>query len=112
MGIPIAISAPRASVVAAAKQRRLESGHSTLGWPPPPVLCRGQIVILFTGKASNCNRHPADLTTRKPNYDNVFLEDVAEAQAGSSRLVAMDYTHCFTCGRDLDETVAHIEKVK
>jgi hypothetical protein len=69
-------------------------------------------LVVFDTWTRNCDRYPADLTTRKPNYDNVFLEDVADAQDGSSRLVAMDHTHCFTCGRDLDETVAHIEKVK
>ncbi len=32
--------------------------------------------------------------------------------AGMTRLIAMDHTHCFTCGRDLDQKLAHIDRVK
>lgn len=71
----------------------------------------GRLVVLDNW-VSNCDRHPPDLTTRNPNYDNVFLEDVAGEDTGKSRLIAMDHTHCFTCGRDLDERVAHISRVK
>jgi hypothetical protein len=32
-------------------------------------------LVVFDTWTRNCDRYPADLTTRKPNYDNVFLED-------------------------------------
>jgi hypothetical protein len=69
-------------------------------------------LVVFDTWVSNCDRHPPDLTVRRPNYDNVFLEDVSEDSVGKSRLIAMDHSHCFTCGRDLDTRVAHIAHVK
>jgi hypothetical protein len=41
----------------------------------------------------------------------VFLADATEISPGKSRLLAMDHTHCFTCGRDLDGRVARIDWV-
>ncbi len=69
-------------------------------------------LVVFDTWVSNCDRHPPDLTARRPNYDNVFLEDVSGDSTGKSRLIAMDHTHCFTCGRDLDARVAQIARVK
>ena len=69
-------------------------------------------LVVFDTWTLNCDRHPADLTTRRPNYDNVFLEDVAAPVRGRSRLIAMDHTHCFTCGRDLNQKTAAIDRVK
>lgn len=68
-------------------------------------------LVVFDTWTLNCDRHPPDLTVRKPNYDNVFLS-IKGADAGRFRLVAMDHTHCFTCGRDLIEPVAAIDRVK
>ena len=58
-------------------------------------------LMVFDTWTLNCDRHPADLTVRSPNYDNVFLERVSESDPVGFRLIAMDHTHCFTCGRDL-----------
>jgi len=69
-------------------------------------------LVVFDTWVSNCDRHPPDLTFRKPNFDNVFMEDAGEKNPGKSRLIAMDHSHCFTCGRDLNERVAHIDRVK
>lgn len=69
-------------------------------------------LVVFDTWTRNCDRYPPDLTQRRPNYDNVFLADPAEADAGKQKLVAMDQTHCFTCGRDLDEKVANVAWVK
>jgi hypothetical protein len=52
------------------------------------------------------------LATRRPNYDNVFLEDDTASGGGQSRLIAMDHTHCFTCGGDLNSRIARIDCVK
>ncbi len=95
---------------------RAASGH-TWGGSPEEL---GRLVnpndagklVVFDTWVKNCDRHPPDLTVRRPNYDNVFLEDVDDGTGSTkSRLVAMDHTHCFTCGRDLDERVAYIDKV-
>lgn len=69
-------------------------------------------LVVFDNWLSNCDRHPPDLNTRRPNYDNVFLEDLSGDERGKTRLIAMDHTHCFTCGRDLDGNVANIGRVK
>jgi hypothetical protein len=71
----------------------------------------GRIVVCDTW-VSNCDRHPPDLTVRRPNYDLVFLEDFPGSDGQKVRLIAMDHSHCFTCGRDLDERLAHIQRVK
>lgn len=42
----------------------------------------------------------------------MFLEDLSGADSGKTRLIAMDHTHCFTCGRDLDDKLVHIGRVK
>ena len=69
-------------------------------------------LVVFDTWTRNCDRYPPDLTSRKPNYDNVFLMDVGEKGKGQSRLVAMDHDHCFTCGRDLTPKMARLESVR
>ncbi len=69
-------------------------------------------LVVFDTWVSNCDRFPADLTQRRPNYDNVFLEDLSGDDVGKTRLIAMDHTHCFSCGRDLDDSLTHIDRVK
>ncbi len=68
-------------------------------------------LVIFDTWTRNCDRHPADLTQRNPNYDNVFLADPGENDNGKPKLVAMDHTHCFTCGRDLDGRIANLASV-
>ena len=67
-------------------------------------------LVVFDTWTRNCDRHPQDLTTRKPNYDNVFISTQGPAR-GTQRLIAMDHTHCFTCGGDLTAQVANIGNV-
>ena len=69
-------------------------------------------LVLFDTWVRNCDRHPPDLATRKPNYDNVFLADASEQGEGASRLMAMDHTHCFVSSGDLGGRVARIDWVK
>jgi hypothetical protein len=68
-------------------------------------------LVLFDTWTRNCDRHPPDLTTRKVNRNNVFLSNEGMAD-GTLQLVAMDHTHCFNCGRDLNAQLAHINLVK
>lgn len=68
-------------------------------------------LVLFDTWTRNCDRYPPDLAMRKPNRNNVFLsnEDVPD---GFFRLLAMDHTHCFNCGRDLNAHLADIDLVQ
>jgi hypothetical protein len=68
-------------------------------------------LVVFDTWTLNCDRHPPDLATRRPNKDNVFLNREG-ATEGRYRLTAMDHTHCFTCGSDLSERLAHISHIK
>lgn len=68
-------------------------------------------LVAFDTWTLNCDRYPPDTSTRRPNRDNVLL-CLSEAQAGERRLVAIDHTHCFTCGRDLTPSLANIAAVK
>lgn len=68
-------------------------------------------LVLFDTWTRNCDRYPPDLTQRKPNRNNVFLSNEGLAD-GQFRLIAMDHTHCFHCGRDLNAQLSNIELVK
>ena len=65
-------------------------------------------LVVFDTWVRNCDRHPPDLTLRKPNRDNVYLADTE--RAGVSRLLAIDHGHCFDCGRDLSPRLSHIDR--
>jgi hypothetical protein len=67
-------------------------------------------LVVFDTWTLNCDRHPPDTNARRPNLDNVY---VSTAQgAGHRRLIAMDHTHCFSCGGDLSPSLASISKIK
>ncbi len=68
-------------------------------------------LVVFDTWVLNCDRHPPDLKTRKPNRDNVFFSE-EDAPDGMFTLKAIDHTHCFTCGRELNESATKIENVK
>lgn len=68
-------------------------------------------LVLFDTWTRNCDRHPPDLATRKPNRNNVFLSNEGLPD-GQWRLMAMDHTHCFNCGRDLNGQLSHIDLVQ
>lgn len=69
-------------------------------------------LVVFDTWTLNCDRHPPGPTTRKPNYDNVFMEKVDERDKGAFRLLAIDQGCCFTGGRDLTEKIANINQIK
>jgi len=52
------------------------------------------------------------LTGHRINYDNVLLENLGGDNTGKLRLIAMDHTHCFTCGRELDSKLHNINSVQ
>jgi hypothetical protein len=62
-------------------------------------------LVVFDNWVLNCDRYPPDLSTRKPNYGNVFLAETGAR--GRLQLIAMDHTHCFNCGRDWTVELAH-----
>lgn len=67
-------------------------------------------LVVFDTWVRNCDRYPPDLSARKPNYANVYLADTERATR--SRLLAIDHTHCFDCGRDFSERLAHIDRIQ
>jgi hypothetical protein len=69
-------------------------------------------LVVFDTWTLNCDRHPADLTKRRPNYDNVFLEKVGERGKDVYRLLAIDHGCCFSGGRDLSPKIAGIGRVQ
>jgi hypothetical protein len=67
-------------------------------------------LVVFDTWVRNCDRHPPDLNTRRPNYANVYLGDTD--RPAHPRLFAIDHTHCFDCGRDLTRHLANIDLVR
>ncbi|MBI3819491.1 MAG: hypothetical protein HY286_12420 [Planctomycetes bacterium] len=74
------------------------------------------LIILDTW-LQNPDRHPRRPQRtgagagRRPNRDNVFLTS-EKAAKGHVRLIAMDFTHCITVGRDLSPKIAHIDEIQ
>ena len=66
-------------------------------------------LVVFDTWTRNCDRHSGG--GRRVHHDNVFFSREGSSEE-SSRLIAMDHTHCFTCGRDLNASVAYIETVQ
>ncbi len=68
-------------------------------------------LVLFDTWTRNCDRHPPDLNQRKANRNNVFISNDGLPD-GQWRLMAMDHTHCFNCGRDLNAQLCHIDLIQ
>jgi len=69
-------------------------------------------LVVFDTWIRNADRHPPDLSPRRPNYDNVFLERVGDSNPGGFRLLAMDHTHCFTPTGELTVKLTNIDLVQ
>lgn len=67
-------------------------------------------LVVFDTWVRNCDRHPPDPAARKPNYANVYLADTDDV--ARQRLLAIDHTHCFDCGRDLSPALRNIDAVR
>lgn len=68
-------------------------------------------LVLFDTWTRNADRYPPDLETRKPNYNNLFFSNESLPD-GHWRLIAMDHTHCFASGRDINTRLAHIDVIR
>jgi len=71
------------------------------------------LLVLLDLWTLNCDRYrPAHGTQpARSSIRNVFLSRLS-ASAGKLRLIAMDHTHTFTCGRPLSPTLAHINQIQ
>lgn len=68
-------------------------------------------LVVFDTWTLNYDRHPPVRMSWKPNRNNVFFS-VEDLPGGQNRLIAMDHTHCFHCGKDLDGRLSRIDLVK
>lgn len=68
------------------------------------------LLVLLDLWTLNCDRYRPG-TPPRVNLGNVFLSRRGAAQ-GKLRLVAMDHTHIFTCGRALTTALANIDQVQ
>ena len=59
----------------------------------------------------NCDRFRPEKGNVRRNTRNVFL-DARESAKGKLRVIAMDHTHCFTCGWALTRSIGNIDRVK
>jgi hypothetical protein len=57
----------------------------------------------------NCDRHAPN--GRRVNLDNVLLVQYPGSK-GKALLKAIDFTHAFTCGREIDRRIAFIDTVR
>lgn len=69
-------------------------------------------LVVFDTWVRNCDRFSESLTRTRTKLDNVLLEHLTGDDTGKLRLIAMDHTHCFTCGRELDRTLNHMRMVR
>lgn len=66
-----------------------------------------RLIVLDTW-IRNCDRFRPE--PRRINYNNVFI--TRESEQKTFTLRAMDHTHAFTCGRELDRRLNHIGQVR
>jgi len=59
----------------------------------------------------NCDRFRPEADHTRRNTRNVFLTE-RDAGKGKLRVVAMDHTHCFTCGSSLTTAIRSIDRVQ
>jgi hypothetical protein len=67
-------------------------------------------LVIFDTWTLNCDRHPPDLTQRKPNYDNVFLADGTGVEDGAE--VGGDGSFPLLYLQDLNAKVATVDRVR
>lgn len=59
----------------------------------------------------NCDRFRPEAGRTRRNTRNVFLT-ARDASKGKLRVIAMDHTHCFTCGSALTAAIRSIDRVQ
>lgn len=67
-------------------------------------------LVVFDNWVRNCDRHPPNLETRNPNFANVYLADTDRPD--STKLYAIDHTHCIDCGGDLTARLPSIGNIR
>ena len=68
-------------------------------------------LVVFDTWIRNRDRHHPDYQVRRPNRDNVFFSE-DKATPEQYRLVAMDHTHCFAVGSQLNRRLADIGNIR
>jgi len=66
-------------------------------------------LVVLDSWIRNCDRHSPD--GRRINLNNVFLVQRVTPQR-ILELLAIDFTHAFTCGSALDRRLGHIERIR
>ncbi|MFZ0303375.1 MAG: HipA family kinase [Terracidiphilus sp.] len=66
-------------------------------------------LILMDTWVLNCDRHSPD--GKRVNLDNVFLIQ-QPGNSDSVALIAMDFTHAFTCGSEINRRIGFIERIR
>lgn len=72
-------------------------------------------LVIFDTWTLNADRYPPDLSQRRANRDNVFLEEVPKGKKAKDvnlRLIAMDHSHCFTSGTSLGRKLKFVNTIK
>lgn len=59
----------------------------------------------------NCDRYRPEAGRTRRNIRNVFFSE-RDAGKGKLRVIAMDHTHCFTCGTSLTAGIRSIDRVQ
>ncbi|MBT9586051.1 hypothetical protein IV102_22105 [bacterium] len=59
----------------------------------------------------NCDRYRLRDGRERRNVRNLFLT-ARDAQKGKFRVLAMDHTHCFTCGRELTGRISNLDNIR
>ncbi len=67
-------------------------------------------LVVFDTWTLNCDRYQPSLDRPRMNRDNVFLSREG-VEDDRYRLIAIDHTHCFTCGRQLTLRIADIDQI-
>jgi hypothetical protein len=69
------------------------------------------MLVIFDTWVRNRDRCPPEGMGRRPNYDNVFFSTEG-ASSGTFRIMAMDFTHCFSEADLLNQRVADIGNIQ
>ncbi len=67
-------------------------------------------LVVFDNWVRNYDRHPPDLRTWKPNYANVYFGETERPEW--YRLYAIDHTHCFERGQELQPSLDSVGKIQ
>jgi hypothetical protein len=110
----VVISGQRYAEVGPAFISRAENSGFTWGGDASTISSLGDVddisrLVVLDTWLRNCDRYSPD--GRRINLGNVFLlQKVIPSRR--LELIAMDFTHSFTCGRPLDRKLGHLEQIQ